>query len=133
MKTELEAISKQRAAWVAAINDGSVDRFVAVLTDDAVWLPYGRAAINGKERVREWLGPAFAAFDYRYSVSDVRVRVAGDWAVERASFHTKAQTKLGDDAPDHEGDYTMLWRKTSSGAWMIERYIDHSGDANATR
>lgn len=28
--------------------------------------------------------------------------------------------------PLHEGRYTMLWRKTSAGVWLIERYIDHS-------
>ncbi len=124
----LEEIAGRRDAWIAAINAGDPDGFVAVLTDDAVWLPWGQPAIQGKERIRAWLAVPFAQFTYDYAVSDVRVRVAGDWAVERARFRTRAQTRNGGEAPTHEGTYTMLWRRGGSNGWLIERYIDHTGD-----
>lgn len=125
---ELAAIRDRRDRWIAAINDGSATDFVDILTDDAVWLPPGHDAIRGKEKIRTWLEEPFATFDYDYSVSGVSVRVAGDWAVEKASFSTRARAKDDEAMPPHEGQYTLLWRKTSAGTWSIERYIDHSAN-----
>ncbi len=124
----LEEIARRRGSWIAAINGGDPDGFVAVLADNAVWLPWRQSAIDGKERIRDWLLAPFAEFTYDYSVTDVRVRLAGDWAVERARFRTRAEQREGGEAPIHEGTYTVLWRCTESAGWLIERYIDHTGD-----
>lgn len=126
MDEDVAAINEQRGRWIAAINRGSAAGFVAVVADDAVWLPSRQDAIQGKEKIRAWLQEPFAELDYDYSVSDVRLRVAGDWAVEEARFATRARAKSGDEMPLHEGQYTLLWRKRSGGEWLIERYVDHS-------
>ena len=128
MDADVQAIQKQRNGWIAAINDESAERFVSFLTDDAVWLPWSQAAISGKRNIQKWLERPFAEYCYAYSVSHVQVRIAGDWAVERSKFRTEAQTLTGEKAPTHEGTYTLLWRKTDPGIWLIERYIDHTGD-----
>ncbi len=125
MDNDLQAIERQRAQWINAINQGSVEDFVAVLVEDAVWLPGGQPAIAGKETIRQWLAQPFAAYDYRYSVGDIRVRLAGDWAVEGARFTTRVRSN-GEEAPEHRGAYTLLWRR-ETGTWLIERYIDHTG------
>lgn len=127
MEKELAAIQKQRERWITAINSGSATGFVAILTEDAVWLPAMQDALSGKEKICAWLEKPFAELDYDYSVSDVHLHIAGDWAVEQARFSTKAQAKSdGEVMPIHEGLYTLLWRKTSTGTWLIDRYIDHS-------
>ncbi len=123
-----DAIDTQRARWINAINASDAAGFVAVLCADAVWLPWGRSAISGKESIRDWLAKPFAQLAYDYSVTDVRLRVAGDWAIERAHFITKARSHKGGEAPVHRGTYTILWRRTPAEAWLIERYIDHTGD-----
>lgn len=123
-----EAIDSQRARWINAINASDAAGFVAILCDDAVWLPWGRSAISGKESIRDWLAEPFAQFTYDYSVTDVRLRVAGDWVIERSHFVTKARSHQGGEAPVHRGTYTILWRRTPAEAWLIERYIDHTGD-----
>lgn len=126
MDGELAVIDRQRDRWIAAINEGSATSFVVVLTDDVVWLPSRSEALAGKEAIRNWLKEPFAELDYDYTVSEVRVRLAGAWAVEQARFLTKARTKSGEALPVHEGSYTLLWRKTPGDGWLIERYIDHS-------
>lgn len=128
----IAAITACRARWIAAINAGDAEAFVAVLTDDAVWLPWGQAAISGKAAIRAWLGAPFAEYDYDYTVTDVQLRVAGAWAVERARFLTRATRREGGEAPTHEGRYTLLWRLTPAAGWLIERYIDHTGDVAPT-
>ncbi len=127
----VEAIGQRRISWIAAINAGDPDGFVAVLADDAVWLPWGQPAVSGKERIHDWLAAPFAEFTYDYCVTDIRVRIAGEWAVERARFRTRAEKRGGGEAPTHEGTYTILWRRTASADWLIERYIDHTGEDTA--
>ena len=132
MNQEQTAIREQRHRWIAAINAGSADDFVAALTEDAVWLPSTNDAICGREEIRAWLEKPFAELDYRYSVSVLNVRLAGDWAVEQARFSTRARSKSGQAMPRHEGLYTLLWRRAPSGTWLIERYVDHSADFRET-
>lgn len=64
-----------------------------MLTEGVVWLPAGHDAIQGKQGVREWLENPFAAFDYDYTVSEIRVRLVGDRATEQAKFATRVQAK----------------------------------------
>jgi uncharacterized protein (TIGR02246 family) len=123
----LEEISRRRDRWIAAVNDGDPDGFVAVVADDAVWLPVGQPAIVGKEAIRDWLSAPFEAFIYDYSVTNIQVRLAGMWAVEYARFKTRAEKRVGGEAPTHEGIYTILWRYTEPAGWLIDRYIDHTG------
>lgn len=122
----LQEIARRRDSWIAAINAGDADGFVAVLAQDAVWLPWGRPAISGMDRIRDWLSGPFSEYSYEYSVTDVRVRVAGEWAVERASFRTRAVDRSGVEAPVHEGEYTILWRRVPARGWLVERYVDHT-------
>lgn len=122
-----EEIRYQRSKWINAINKGSAVEFAKVLTDDVVWLPSRHDAIYGKGKVRTWLDKPFSELNYDYSVSNIQLRIAGDWAIEEADFKTKATTSSGEDMPLHEGHYTVLWRK-SSDQWLIERYIDHSAE-----
>lgn len=128
MHEVLRNIEAQRSKWVQAINNCSADDFVHVISDDAVWLPPGHDAINGKANIHAWLEKPFAEFDFEYSVSDVSIRIAGDWAVEQAKFTSLVSTKSGEDLPPHKGLYTLLWKKSKTGEWLIERYIDHSAE-----
>lgn len=122
----LEEIGRRRDRWIAAINDGDPVGFVAVVADDAIWLPVGQPAIVGKEQIRDWLSAPFEAFIYDYSVTEIQVRPAGMWAVEYARFQTRAEKRQGGKMPTHEGTYTILWRYTEPAGWLIDRYIDHT-------
>ena len=124
--TTREEITRARDVWVAAINAGDADAFVSVLVDDAVWLPWGSSSVSTKTRIREWLSGPFEQFEYHYSLRNIRLRIAGDWAAERADFETRAVARNGAEAPVHRGCYTILWRNTERG-WLIERYLDHTG------
>lgn len=126
MHEVIRNIEEQRSKWIQAINDCSADGFVDVISDDAVWLPPKNKAINGKRNIRTWLEKPFSELDYKYSVSDVSIRIAGDWAIEQATFTSMVSTKSGENLPPHKGLYTLLWKKNKAGEWLIERYIDHS-------
>ena len=128
MNEQQSIIKKQRDRWIAAINDGSANDFIDVLTDDVVWLPSQHDALSGKEQIRAWLEKPFTELRYDYAVSEIYMRIAGGWAIEQAKFSTRVWANADQAMPPHEGSYTLLWRKTSEDKWLIERYIDHSAD-----
>lgn len=124
---QLDAIERQRSRWITAINAGSPDRFVEIVTEDAVWLPSGDDAIEGRENIRRWLKGPFSELSFRYTVSRVRLRVGVERAVELARFSSRVTPANGKPLPVHEGDYVLIWRRERPGLWLIERYIDLSG------
>lgn len=128
MHEDIKNIEEQRSKWIQAINDCSAEGFVEVVSDDAVWLPPGNNAIKGKRNIQAWLGKPFSELNYKYTVSDVSIRIAGDWAIEQATFTSMVSTKSGKNLPPHKGLYTLLWKKNKVGSWLIERYIDHSAE-----
>lgn len=123
MQDELAAIQKRRRAWIVAINEGDVVAHAALLAEDAVWLPPGQPAVAGREAIAEWLLPFFEQHGYDFSITDARVRVAGDWAVERATFTSRLTPTDGGETMTHTGTYVLLWRREADG-WYIERYVD---------
>ncbi|MDX1643561.1 MAG: SgcJ/EcaC family oxidoreductase [Thermoanaerobaculia bacterium] len=124
---QIEELRRMRRQWVHVVNAGDVDRYTKMLTRDAVWIPPGRPALEGRKAIRAWLEPLFAQYRYKFQLKGSRVQVAGDWAVERGMFDTELERKAGGDPQQHTGTYIVLWRQSESGRWRIERYIDDSG------
>ncbi len=126
MKNQAAAVARQRRRWINAINCGSAENLVEVVTDDVVWLPSRSDAVVGKKEIRDWLAGPFRMYDYNYTVSELRLRVAGDWAIELARFETVVSTGDDEPLPSHRGSYIVLWRRYPVDRWLIERYVDLS-------
>lgn len=121
---ELTAIDARRKEWIDAVNARDGDRYAALFTEDAVWVPPAMDAVSGRERIREWLGSFFEKYKYSFSISNPVVRVAGDWAVERGVFTSHLAPVAGDEGGSHSGIYHAIWRKEEDGNWYLERYFD---------
>lgn len=126
----LDAISARRERWVQAINAESADDFVAVVAPNADCLPSRQAAIEGADRIRGWLSDPFSRYEYDYAIKEMRVRLAGNWVIENARSRTRGVDRSGVEAPLHEGEYTILWKRSPDEGWLIDRYIDHSGETD---
>lgn len=123
-----EEIAVVRDRWAEALNEGSADGFVGCVTDDAVWLPPAGDAVEGIEALRAWLQGLFDQFRYEFKISDVQVRLVGDdRAVEGARFRSVLRPRSGEGEPMiHDGRYLLLWRRSGSRGWRIERYVDRT-------
>ena len=127
MPTDEEAIDARREEWVAIVNAGDVNRYLSLLTEDCVWLPPRLPAMSAKAAIGAWLTPFFDRFTYEFSIADICLRVAGDWAIECALFESRMTPRGGGETISHGGTYVVLWRKEPFGKWCIERYVDATG------
>jgi uncharacterized protein (TIGR02246 family) len=121
-----EAIDRRRQAWIAAVSEGNIDRYLEVLTEDIVWFPPGQPALSGRSAFSAWVGPFFRQYAYHFEVINPVVRLAGDWAVERGAFLSRLTPWSGGQPAEHSGFYILLWRREPDGFWRIERYIDET-------
>lgn len=130
MKLELKEIRKQREEWLDAVNHNDINRVQELLTDDAVWIPSGMPALNGRAAITDWMDPFFETYDYEFKLEDLDVRGAGHWAVEHASFISRMAPKGGGEGTEQHGKYIIIWRWEKDNKWRIERYLDTSDTKN---
>lgn len=121
-----EGLQDAREAWQAAANASDPLAYAALLAEDAVWLPPGMAAIEGRTAIRVWLAEVMGGLSYELELADVEVRVAGTWASEQGRFTSQMTDQATGEASTHEGAYLILWRQGAKGRWRIDRYVDLS-------
>ncbi len=122
--SDQKAIDKKRREWISAVNAGRVEDYLLILAEDIIWFPPGHQVIEGKDEFREWIGPFFEKFAYEFSVSEIKVKILGDRAIERGVFTSKLTAKRGGETFEHIGRYIVFWHRRTDGRWEIERYVD---------
>lgn len=127
MNTALEAIAARRREWMAVVNEGTVDAYADLVTDDVVWLAPAGDPITGRPAFRAWLEPFFARYDYRFSVEPIQVQGFEGWCAELGHFRSVLSASGGGEPQEHSGRYFVLWRMDPDGSWRIERYVDGVG------
>lgn len=119
MKPE-DALEKVRKTYVEAFNAGDVESVVALHTDDAVYMPAGIQAVEGRAAIRELVESSVSRMPpgARFDFEPREVRIAEGWAVERGVTPGNAYF------PD--GKYAMLYERGSDSCWRIVWAITNS-------
>ncbi len=101
--------------FTAAMSAGDLTTAGSLLADDAVALPPGRDAINGKAQIQQFLGNMSRAVkDLKYTSEDVKP-IGDTTARETGSFSFQGK-KQGSAAVT--GKYLIIWTKAGSD-WKI--------------
>lgn len=123
---EIKRVESVTDAEVRAIEDDDIDAYLAVLTDDAHFLPPKHVSIGGDElkvflhefleqwRV-EWLA-------FRHDESEV----SGDLAFHRFSFSWRLEPKKGGRLEVSHGKGLHILRRCDDGSWKIARKVWNS-------
>ena len=89
---QVEEIRRMRRQWVTVINAGDVESYARMLTRDAVWIPPGQPAVEGREAIRSWLEPLLVRTSVTFpcGAPGSRLPVTGRWrgAPSPRSFST---------------------------------------------
>lgn len=124
MKTIPDALEERHKEWIQVVNDGDIDAYSKILTEDAVWIPPNSEPVEGRESFINWLAPFITKFSYQFDIFEKRFNIAGYRALERARFTSEMIPKSDGDSITHSGSFTALWIKKEDNQWYIERYID---------
>jgi len=118
---ERQRIESVIDAELEATADGEIDRLLALLAEDALFLPPDLPSIGGEElhawlrefleqwRI-EWLG-------YRHDESEI----CGDLAFHRFSYSWRLEPKRGGQLQVSHGKGLHVLRRSTDGDWKIAR------------
>jgi len=125
LEVDTAAINDIWSQYSSSVNDGDVDRWMSLWTEDGVRMPPNEPTIIGKDQIRVGMKRVFDQFTFDMDITNEEVGVAGDWAFSRG-IYTFAQTpKEGGPPVFFDGKYMTILQRQADGSWKIHRDIFH--------
>ena len=120
MNSETPEIQEVHTSWINAVNAGDLDRLLAMMTDDVVFLgpsqaPFGRDGFSANfSRARKEI--QFVC------TSDLEeVVIVGDVTYTRSRDALSVTPRAGTNATHLAGYRLTIYRKQSDGRWLLAR------------
>ena len=114
-------------AFHDALRNNDMEKFMAYVADDVVFMPAGEPPVRGKEAMRQWM-TAFVA-QYRttsLTLANREVRVAAGWAVELGTYEWGLAPAAGGPTTVDRGNYMQVWQQRGDRSWSFAREVYNS-------
>ena len=121
-----DQLEKQRVdsaidAEVAAIADDDIESYLALLTEDALFLPPGLPSIGGEE-LHAWLHEFLEQWRVEWlAFKHNETEAVGDLAFHRFSYSRRLEPKSGGQLQVSHGKGLHILRRSGDGNWTIAR------------
>jgi len=123
----LGAVGRAVDAATSALNNGDVEAFVALHTEDAVVLKPGDPPQTGLAAMRSSLQDLFETYGVEESRTVEETRIAGEWAFVWGTYQTALTPKEGGETLQEAGGYIDILRRGPQGEWKFARTIWNRG------
>ncbi len=118
-KDGAEALKKMEADFMkSAAEKGSIG-YMSYYAADAVELPNGTAAIQGKDNIAKTMGfldQPGNKLEWTPEFADMSA--SGDLGYTYGTFVFRSKDKNGNPVSEH-GKYTSIWKKQKDGTWKV--------------
>src|ERR1700730_11361477 len=123
-KGDVKALNALQKRVDDAIIAGDTERYVALLTDDAVLMPPNAPPVVGKKAIRDWNEVMAKRFRIQeYASVDDEVVGAGAWAFRRTTFTWSVTPTAGGIAIHDSGKFIIIYKRQPDGSWKVARDI----------
>ena len=122
-EADVAAINRVLDEYAAALNAGDAAAYVALLTEDAVWMPPNVPALIGKEAIRAATQTQFDQSMLAITFSREEVMVAGDWAFIRWNGRGTQTPKAGGQPIEFSNKGINILQRQPDGSWKMVRHI----------
>ena len=125
------ALARAHEDYLAAINANDAEALLAMLTDDAIYLPPHEPAVEGKAAIRPWIEGYFGAYRTHWDKETLELVAAGDWAMELAAERVRDVPVGGGEAVEDVCKGIIIYRRQADGTWKVARDMWNSDRAAA--
>jgi len=106
--------------YAAVLNDGDMERWLALWIDEGIQMAPGAPHRVGKERIRREMQPLFD----QYNISNMiihteEVRILGDQAYSHGTYTFELTPREGGETRSYSGKFLDILKKQADGAWKI--------------
>jgi len=116
----IKAILKNNASGISAED---LDGWLALFTDDAIFMNPNAEILKGVEASRVYATPVFEQFDHEIEITIDEVKVSSDWGVARWSFIWEFTPKAGGDTTQEKGKELWIFKRQAEGSWKCSHII----------
>jgi ketosteroid isomerase-like protein len=108
---------------VNAVSTGDAQAYLAILADDAVFMPPNQTSKAGDE-LRIWLREFLEEFSVKWlKFEHLDTETAGDLAYHTYAFSWRVTPKVGGEPTVAQGKGMHVLRRQADGAWKVVREI----------
>ncbi len=126
---DADAVERQWRRVIATFEEGDVDAFMALTTQDVVLMPPGEKTLSSGEAVRSLMADFFGTYAIELqSISLEEIVVAGDWAFVRDTYVSNLTPRSGGETVRARGKNVWILQRQADGSWKVARNMWNSSD-----
>jgi uncharacterized protein (TIGR02246 family) len=128
--SDVDALNRLQKQVDSAIIAGDTERYLTLITDDAVLMPPNGPAVSGRNAIGSWNRAMSSQVRIQdYASRDEEIVVAGDWAFRRATVNWTLTPTAGGLPVRDVGKFIIIYRRQQDGSWKVARDIWSSNTA----
>lgn len=118
-KDDAQTLRQLEADFMKAAADGGSAGYMSYYADDAVELPNGADAFQGKENIAKTMGFLDQKDNHLiWTPVGADMAAAGDLGYTYGTYEFRSKDKDGKPSVSH-GKYTSIWKKQHDGSWKV--------------
>jgi len=122
-KADKAALDEITKITIQAFNEGNIENYIALIADDAVWMPPGVGAIVGKDAIRDWYMGFMPNSQVDIDIINESTELHGEFAFQREVWKGTSTSKKGGEPFRHNSMCLNVLRKQANGTWEIWKCI----------
>ena len=123
------AISGIWETYSSSLNDGDIDTWLSIWTEDGVQMPPNEAAVVGMDQLRQRNGGGMDLFVIDIEITNEEVEVDGNLAFSRGHYVATFSPKDGAQPIPVDGKFMTILKRQTDSSWKIHRDIFNSNVA----
>jgi len=124
IEADVAAIESLADETMKAFNEGDLERYLSLLTDDVVWMAPTQPSAIGKDAAKNWV--EFDLITHEVAITVEEVQVLGDWAFMRAIWIGSRTQKDSGEKFEFNNKGLYLLRRQADGSWKISYVMFNS-------
>ena len=122
VEADIRAIEDVLNQYALAMENGDLDLWMSLYTEDTIKMLPDEPAVFGKEDLRASMKPLFDNFTFEEMVlSEIEIQVEGDWAFSRLLFAVTLTPKAGGEPLYMDAKDLCIYKRQADGSWKISR------------
>lgn len=117
---DVAQVYKLWEAYATSTNEGNLERWTSLWTEEGIQMPPGEPRRIGKEHIQRAMQTKFERFSIHNMVIDTdEVRILGDRAYSHGTYRFDITPKEGGMTESIQGKFLDILVKQADGSWKI--------------
>jgi len=121
VEADVEALKSLRDVCSRAWNEGDYEGFMAIIDEEAMFLPPNAPTFGGMETIRSIYRTEFDTFDFDLTITTEEIHVCGDLAFSRENWKGSANPKDGSEPNIFDNKNLVILKRQIDGSWKTWR------------